>query len=286
MISYEKLSNDNFDKFNILYEESKMNIEYQLDFYKFYDNKGFLYKYFIKKSVKLLKYRDKYIGYIWIDNQNNKSIRINSIYVKEEYMDGIYKNILRIFKSNIIIYEVFENSFTLKLNKALNMSRYKITNLMYLKVSNYNFQVPSKISFRIYNSKTDRKLRCSIQNLVFRNKSRIPLTISDIEYDENQEYYINDLCIFIIYENTPIGYGQIVFSRGIYSIVNIGVLDKYRCKGYGNALIQKLINLAYEYGIEDLYIRVEDTNIKAKVLYENIGFKNVGIISSWLWNKV
>ena len=38
-------------------------------------------------------------------------------------------------------------------------------------------------------------------------------------------------------------------------------------------------------GIKELYIRVEDTNIQAKKLYESLGFKEIGNISNWIWTS-
>lgn len=284
MIIYEKLTNENIDIFNTLQEEASKVIDYKMDFYRVYDNKGFLYKFFLKKFVRLLRYNNKYIGYIWIDPQSTKSLRINDIYIKEEYFDLIDRYSLIILKARLIVTEVYENKYTTYLMNKLNFSRYKTTNLMSYDVTNkLDEKLSDGISFKVYNAKEDRKIRCYIQNSVFRNESRIPLTTSDIEFDEKQEYYINDYCIFIELNNTPIGYGQIVFNRGVYFIVNIGILNQYRNNGYAHLLLSKIINMAYSDDIKKLYIRVENDNINAKSLYDNIGFKDLGIMSSWIW---
>ena len=288
MIIYEKLNNDNFDILNKLIKESKEEIQYQLNFYTYYDNKSFIYKFFIRKLVKLIKYEDKYIGYIWLDNSNLKSIRINDIYIKKEFLWLLNCDTLKELKSNLVIYETFENSYTCELINNLHMNRYKLTSLMFLNVEDYkniNKNKNKNLRFRKYNKKTDRKLRCMIQNAVFRNESRVPLTIADIEYDEAQEYYINDLCIFIEYNNTPIGYGQIVYNRGIYSAVNIGILEGYRGTGFGKELVNELIDIAKKRGIDKLYIRVECENVNAKRLYKSLGFVEIGNMSNWVWNK-
>ena len=264
MIIYEKLTNDNIYAFNNLQEEALKHIDYKMDFYRVYDNKGFLYKFFLKKFVRLLNYNNKYIGYIWIDPQSTKSLRINDIYIKEEYFDVIDHYSLSMLKTNLIVTDLYENEYTTYLMNKLNFKRFKITELMgYNVCCKLSETALSNISFKIYNPKEDRKIRCYIQNSVFRNESRVPLTTSDIK---------------------PIGYGQIVYNRGGYFIVNIGILQQYRNKGYGKILLSKLINMAYVNGINKLYIRVENNNTNAKLLYHNIGFKDIGVMSSWIWS--
>lgn len=286
MFTFEKLSNDNFHILNKLIDESKKYLKYPLDFYSYYDNKSFIYKYFMRKLVKLLKYDNKYIGYLWLESTNLKTVRINDMYIENEYIDVVNKTIAEELRTNIVIYEGFENDYNLKLINKLNMTKYKETTLLKMELNNFNIMPTyNNISFKLYDKRNDRKTRCSIQNSVFKNESRIPLTIADIEFDEGQEYYINDLCIFITYKNKPIGYGQIVFNRDIYSAVNIGILEGYRGYGYGRLLMYKLMNLAKGKGIKELYIRVENNNLNAKRLYNSIGFKDVGYISNWIWNR-
>ncbi|NLK96124.1 MAG: GNAT family N-acetyltransferase, partial [Clostridiales bacterium] len=136
-----------------------------------------------------------------------------------------------------------------------------------------------------YKKKKDVKIRCFIQNSVFRDNNRIPLTTADIEFDENQDYFIDDLCLFISVDNKVIGYGQIIYNKGIYTVVNLGIIKKYRGKGYGRDLLNALIILAERKGIRDLFIRVELNNHKAERLYESCGFNEVGYISNWIWTR-
>lgn len=286
MFLYEKLSNENFDVFNKLTEKANNQVKYRLDFYKEYDKKSFINKYFLRKFVRLIKYNNVYIGYIWLENQSVKSVRINDMYILEDFLDKIDNYTMNQMKSDIVIYEMYENQYSLKLINKLKFNRYKLTFLMKMNLNDkIQYMVPNGIFYRFYSKKTDRKLRCAIQNSVFRNEGRVPLNTNDIMFDEEQDYYINDLCIFIMKNNIPIGYGQIIYSRGIYSIVNIGILEGYRGFGYGKALVYKLIDLAYEKNIKEIYIRVESINKNARYLYESIGFKEIGVISNWIWNK-
>lgn len=284
MILTEKLNNDNIQDLYVLIDERKANIKYNPDFYLYYKNKSFIDKFFIRKLIRLIKYNQEYIGYIWCETYSRKSTRIKDMYIKKEYFNRLDKNTLSILKSDIIICETYENEFSLELIGVLDLDRYKITNLMKLTDGyNKNYKNVTDGVFRPYTVKKDTKLRCYIQNEVFKDDGRPSLYVADIAFDEVQDYYINELCVFILVNNKEIGYGQVVINRGTYSIVNLGILEGYRGKGYGRALVNNLIQMARSQGIQELYIRVEDTNIEAKKLYESLGFKEMGNISNWIW---
>lgn len=285
MFSYEKLDNNNLDAFNKLLLKSKRDTFYKLDFYEIYNEKSFISKYFIRKLVKLIIYNNKYIGYIWFDYSSNNAHKINDIYFDKDYLNIIDNNCLKGFNNNILLCEVFENRYSLELLSKLKMSKYKTTLLMILDNKNIDKGMVSNGIICSYKKKKDAKIRCIIQNSAFRENDRIPLTIQDIENDENQNYFIDDLCLFIVVNNKAVGYGQIIYSKGIYSVVNLGILKEYRGMGYGKDLLNALIGLAIKKGIKDLYIRVELTNYNAEKLYEKCGFKEVGFISSWLWSQ-
>ncbi|MGG7177660.1 GNAT family N-acetyltransferase [Clostridium paraputrificum] len=279
----EKLNNKNTEYFNALLDEARRKTKFRVDFYRYYDNKAFLFKYFVKKLVKLIKLHDEYIGYIWVEVPSTSSIRISDMYIKEEYLKYFNENLPLILKSNLVIYEGLEDEYQLAMVSKLKMSRIRLTQLMKLNNSIEIHKRRSNAVFLPYEKKRDAKLRCMIQNAIFKDDSRTPLSIEDIEYDEKQDYYINELCTFIKVDSKIIGYGQIIFNRGIYSLVNFGIIDKYRAQGYGEDLIIKLIEMAKNYGIDELYIRVDYNNLPAKRLYTNVGFEEIGNFSTWIW---
>lgn len=285
MMVIEKLNNKNSKYFNLLLKEAEEKSKYRVDFYKNYDNKTFVYKYFLRKLVSLVKFNDKYIGYIWIDIPSNKTVQIQDMYIQKEYIQYLNEKTLLIFKSDIVLYEGLEDLNLLTLVRTFKMNRIRLTYLMKLNNEKVTTKRLSDAKFIPLIKNKDEKLRCNIQNDIFKEDTRTPLTLEDIKYDEKQEYYIDDLCVFIKVKNTIIGYGQIIFNRGIYSVVNFGIIDKFRSKGYGEDLIIKLIDLAREKGIKDLYIRVDNNNIPAKKLYRSVGFEEVGQFSTWLWAK-
>ncbi|MPQ43943.1 GNAT family N-acetyltransferase, partial [Clostridium tarantellae] len=106
-------------------------------------------------------------------------------------------------------------------------------------------------------------------------KYRMPLSIKDIKYEYSRRFFLDNLAIFIRVDNKIVGYGQILFLEGKYTIANLGILTEYQGKGYGKLLIKKLLNLAKEENISQLYIKVKESNKIAMKLYKGIGFEEV-----------
>ena len=286
MIKVEKLSNDNMKEFTDLLKEAKSKNEFIRDFFKYYDGKSFIYRYIVRKMVYLISFNDKFIGYIWLESPSLESTKVSDIFIKEEYIKYFTGKLLLILKTEIATLECYENDYSMTLLKALDMTRVRMTYLMKLEEYKKSSDcIKDNIDFRIYKNKKDAKIRCDLQNKIFYDNSRVPLTLEDIYYDEKQEYYLKDLSLFILLNGVEIGYGQIIYSRNMYLIVNFGILKDYRGHGYGKLLLKKLINLTKEKEIEDLYIRVDYNNRAAYGLYSSIGFKILGNFSTWMWTK-
>ena len=65
-------------------------------------------------------------------------------------------------------------------------------------------------------------------------------------------------------------------------LVNFGILEEYRELGYGQILLEYMINFAYDIKLSELFIRVTDSNYKALNLYKKTGFKFVGYYNTWI----
>ena len=288
MIKIKKLSTANFKDFKYLLIKAKKQLQYNLDFDRNYANKNALYRYIMRKMVTLVYEDEKPVGYIWTDAFSfEQQLKINDMYFVEECLPKINSGMIKILKNNNVIYEAFENTYTSMLVSKLNMTKYRETHLLKLKGYTNNKIQNNNIYMKKCRKKLDRKLRCEIQNDIFYEAQRIPLTVSDIEYDENQDYYIDDLCYFMIKDNYVIGYGQIIFSKGAFFIVNFGIVQQYRGRGYGKILLNELIYIAHKTGIKELYIQVDKRNYIAERLYLENGFERIGNISFWKWdNKV
>lgn len=286
MVTFERLNNNNFENFKSLLKESREKVEYREDFYKYYDNKSFIFKFIIRKLVKLIKVNNNYVGYLWIENPSPKNTKLCDMYIKEEYLKYFNSTLPLVLNSNVITYECLENDYSLTLLKKLSLTRIRLTYLM--KINSKNIVAKNSnpnISFALYNTREDAKIRCNLQNSIFKEDSRIPLSVEDIYHDEKQDYYLENLSLFIKLKDRVIGYGQIIYSREMYTLVNFGITPGFRGQGYGESLICELVNLAKRNGIDNIFIRVDYDNFAARKLYGKVGFREVGNFSTWLWSK-
>ncbi|OOS01168.1 ribosomal-protein-alanine N-acetyltransferase [Canicola haemoglobinophilus] len=61
------------------------------------------------------------------------------------------------------------------------------------------------------------------------------------------------------------------------TLFNIAVYPEYQGQGLGKELLVELIKRLSERGIQTLWLEVRETNMKARQLYENLGFNEVDI---------
>lgn len=309
MVLLEKLSNSNFEKFKELSSERINSENYDKNFFEYYEKEKFFFKIFFKKFVKLFVYNNEIVGYIWYEVPVEIPIRVWSLYVKEEYLEYLDSSILKCFDNTILSYETPDDETNNIMLKNLGFKKVKPSVLMNINVNDFRKeQYVQKLIYKLendisvqkklmnftnngYKSLTvtvepvkineEEQLRCDIQNSVFSKIDRLPLQIEDIENDVKQEYYIEDLSMFIKINNIAIGYGQVIYNRQMYTVVNFGIIDEFRGRGFGKILLCELINRCKKMRILDLYIRVEENNISALKLYSWIGFSPKSMINKW-----
>ena len=81
---------------------------------------------------------------------------------------------------------------------------------------------------------------------------------------------------FILKDKKEIGYLSAYTIVDEASIVNIAVLDEYRKKGYGSAILEKFITYCKETNVAKIMLEVRESNIGAIKLYQKYGFCEVG----------
>lgn len=292
----EKLTLHNMDIFKEIYSRNFEEANYNKDFFKSYDSQNFLIKFLYRKSIRLIKVNEVYIGYIWYEGSLSQYTKVWALYIDFKYMSLLNKNILSLFNNYLLSYEALDtlqNSIVLEslgftkkkytLLLKLNLKTYEDKKDEYIKEVKFKLRLNNTINFytRIFEPGKDEILRCDIQNDIFEQWNRLPLTTEDIYADMAQDYYINELCILAILNNEYIGYGQIIYNRSMFTIVNFGIVSKYRGLGFGNLFLNEMIEYAKKYGIENLYIRVDSDNIKAINLYRKIGFLDENKVLVW-----
>lgn len=287
MVFMKKLSIFNINYFKKLYNKSENAYICDKSFFEIYNEESFFIKYIIRKQIKLFKVKNEYVGYIWYEYPSDEGFsNIYAIYLKDEYIELLNSQILSLSKVSTFRFDMLANSKTSAIMKKLNFNVNSKNILMKMHTTTYNNNVnENKIIFKHFKEGKDEGLRCEIQNSVFHEKNRIPLSVGDIRVEEDEEYYLKDFSVFICKENgQAIGYGQIICNNGLYTIVNLGIIDEYRKQGYGEILVKYLIGLCYNQSIQNIYIRVDKSNNKALSLYNKIGFKEYESFITWYKN--
>lgn len=287
MVFLEKLSLFNMERFRKLYNKNEDAYICDKSFFEIYDKEHFLIKYLIRKQIKLFKHNNEYIGYIWYEYPSQRGLsNIYSIYLKDEYLDLINSTLLSFFNINTFKYDMLANSKASKLMNKLNFNINSKNILMKIQSNNfYKRNTEDNVIFKHFKEGQDEELRCKIQNSVFNDKNRIPLSIDDIFREEEEDYYIKNFGVFICnYRGQAMGYGQVIYNNGFYTIVNLGILERYRNHGYGEMLVEYLINLCYNKSIHEVYIRVDKNNNAALSLYRKVGFVEHQAYISWYKN--
>ena len=93
---------------------------------------------------------------------------------------------------------------------------------------------------------------------------------TDINYDTLKRYY-SPLKSFFMYWGLRLMTPKV--QKGTVRVDSLAVDKSYRGQGIGTMLIEGVIEFARQNGYSEVLLEVVDTNPKAKVLYERMGFK-------------
>jgi GNAT superfamily N-acetyltransferase len=245
------------------------------DFFSFYNNLNSLQKILLTRQVTLLKYNNQYVGYIWIDKERKNQYFINSFYIIDEsYMLSGGLCITKTLKRNsILFYDCEKNKNNFSLLEKLGFIKENGTMELKRKIHYKNTVLFDRaITLEPFIKGKHESIRCDLQNSIFMNTSREPLTLEDIYFDEQQEYFIDEGALLLKFENEYIGYGQIIMDSNLPTIVNFGIIEKYRYMGLGKLLLKSLINKIYDMNFNEVKIRVDSNNKIAYKLYTSEGF--------------
>lgn len=284
MYNFVQLNNKNL---NILKRLNLLRNQFNnlnKDFFNFYNNLNFIQKYFTKKRVRLLMYQNDYVGFIWIKYIKNRLYSIQSMHViPNDSVVQCYKRLLAaVTPRATLVYECENNKINFNILKEVGFKKMDGTFEMCCPLDkNFHYILDSSITIDKFIEKRDENKRCILQNLIFKKNGRIPLSVEDILFDEEQSYYFEDGCFFMNHKHDAIGYGQIIIDEGKPIIVNFGIIEEYRGKGLGKAFLLHLLQWAKDNNFKNMFIKVDSTNIVAFTLYESVGFKMDKEIYKW-----
>lgn len=279
MYKWEGLNSQNINIIKSLFESIEYEAEESL--MDIYNSNNLFKRILLWKNIKFLKINNEYIGFIWFTKIDRSIYRINSFKIISNYNNvEYYEMLLSILRKNsgvTCLCKKNDKEFSILTELGFSINK---TIIEMRKIINYKLPLPnnSEIIFRPFEKNKDEKLRCKIQNAIFGDLSRAPLDEEDIFLEECQKYYYNEGCIFVCYKDVPVGYGQIILDNCKAFIVNFGILDGYRNKGLGKALLNYLLNLIHELKLKEVYLKCDSTNENALKLYSSNGFEQYNII--------
>lgn len=271
------LNKDNYNSVLNLYKMNSKKNNFT-KFINFKNENNFFNKIINHRHVFLIERNKTISGYIVFEKEDDNLIEIIDVFFSRYDESFILKEFnmfkSKNFKLSCLLNDnnkefINDNSFIIT-NRTLLMKKLLLKNEL------ERIDTQHALKIRDYHKKQDEFLRCFIQNDVFKKEGRIPLSVNDILSEYEESYYLNDLNFFLYLYDNPIGYGQVIDFFGNYMIVNLGVLSDFRKKGYGEFLLDNIINISRSKGITEIYIKVDYENVIAQSLYYKKNFKHIG----------
>lgn len=286
MVVIEQINKNNKETLQKFIIKARDFNELNEDFYSTFKKLDFLTLFKLKKKMFLLKEGEEYIGFIWIERTNEKMFKILSLYLEDikEYTE--LKHILYFLRPNHTVY--YECRYNNKNKNALEKlgfvrKNHSIEMKYQLEEIKEKILEDNEIEFKIFQENEDERKRWHLQNEVFKSDKRIPLSLKDIIDDEFQSYYIEGAGYFILIKDKYVGYGQLIKHdyKDSALLVNFGIIEEYRNKGYGNLFLKYILSQARSMGFDNIYLRVNPDNMNAIKLYSQAGFKTYSNIFSY-----
>lgn len=95
-----------------------------------------------------------------------------------------------------------------------------------------------------------------------------------------EESLYNPLVLFISAfdedADEPIGYAILQILDDEAELLSVAVSGGFRRRGAGRAMLQRIIGIARNEGVKNMYLEVRESNLCARRLYESEGFVPVG----------
>ncbi|MEG2353116.1 MAG: GNAT family N-acetyltransferase [Clostridium sp.] len=245
-----------------------------------FSNFTFMHLYLYKDNINIILDSDNtYIGFIWTSDFN-LGVNVDALYLGdyEDYKLISYCMSIISFKGENVFFctdkepNIYRNLRLMGFNEIKYVIDMEVSNFDIFNIPMYS--IPRDIEIHPFRVHEDKLLRCRLQNEIFHDVNRIPVTIKDLNNETQSIYYLNDGGFFIKFKEEYIGYGQIIHDHTHYSIVNLGIIHEYRGNGYGKLLtifLMEYCKLTYD-DIKSLKLKVDGDNTIAKNMYESLGF--------------
>ena len=88
-------------------------------------------------------------------------------------------------------------------------------------------------------------------------------------------------CWVIQVDGAIIAYGIMSIGAGECHVLNLCVKPEMQNRGYGNAMLEHLLDIARTHKVETAFLEVRPSNLHAIRMYEKAGFNEVGMRSNY-----
>ncbi len=82
-------------------------------------------------------------------------------------------------------------------------------------------------------------------------------------------------CLVLERARRVAGYAILSIAAGEAHVLNLCVDPDYRSQGYGDRLLDEILNRARQAGVEEVFLEVRPSNVNALSLYRKKGFRQV-----------
>ncbi|MBP1744605.1 MAG: acetyltransferase [Firmicutes bacterium] len=288
MYKCERLSKNRITEFRRLCMMSAGFNPLNEDFFENYEKASLTRQLFQRRKVRLLKIGSEFGGFVWYEYYSSNTCGIRALFSIEKDNLDTYRMLLdSIPRCRNIQYRCVDNGYNFSILKRLGFVKNEGEIEMRLGLEEVEKLLGEQRSygeglvFKTFEKGKDEGLRCCIQNDIFNDSSRVPLTLNDIFFDVSREYYLEGGSAFLYKDGECIGYGQIVIDSDMPFIVNIGLIPGYRGKGYGRLLLIHFLEIVRDRGFDQVRLNVRSGNEDALRLYRKLGFSIISETYKW-----
>ncbi|MCX7695824.1 MAG: GNAT family N-acetyltransferase [Caloramator sp.] len=221
--------------------------------------------FIIDNTIKGIKKNNRYYIYIKGSNTSVENL-VNSI--TTYYNNTKFYLEIKYIKSNIDTNNISNKCIIQKNFKTMEMDLNKYLNF-------FSFDKYSDINVLNIDINKNMDLRIDIQNSIFNSndRKRRPIDKNYLYKELNSRYFLKDYCYMLYKNNRPIGYGQVIKDNSLYYLVNFGIIEEYRGRGYAYLFLNYILNdIKRKKEIKLLQLNVDNNNICAINLYKKVGF--------------
>jgi ribosomal protein S18 acetylase RimI-like enzyme len=258
------------------------------DFFKMYEKSNLIRQLIQRRKVRMLKKGSELTGFVWFEYFTGNICGIRSLFSLEKENIITYRMLIdSIPRCSNIQYKCRDNGYNFSILEGLGFekSEGEIEMSLWIREQGGLLEINSPeqegLLFKNFEKGKDEGLRCWIQNDIFRDNNRVPLTLNDIFFDVSQNYFLEGGAAFLYKDGECIGYGQIIIDRDVPFIVNLGIIEGQRGKGYGKILLMHLLEVVRNRNFDQVRLKVRSGNEAAMILYRGVGFKTESETYKW-----